>query len=804
MTLPIEAVRTELLTQFRAHSNLVLVAEPGAGKTTQVPLWLLDEAVLKGNKIILLEPRRIAARAAAQRMASLLGEEVGQTIGLRMRAETRVSARTRLEVVTEGVFSRMILDDATLPGVGAVLFDEFHERSLDADLGLALALDVQAALRDDLKLMVLSATIDAKAVSAIMDDAPVIASKGRGFPIDMHYLPRNQRKMIVPQIVEAVQLALKEQSGSILVFLPGRSEIEAARRQLQDTVGGDPTVLIAPLYAGLPQQAQIAALQPAPAGKRKIVLSTNLAQTSMTIEGVRVVVDGGLSRRPRFNPQTGVSRLETVFVSKAAADQRAGRAGRTEPGVCYRLWPEQWTRTLEAQDQPELLEANLARFALDLAEWGVSDPTQLAFLDYPASGKFAAAQSQLRSFGALTKDNHITPFGRSLQALPIDPHLGAMALQAAERGTAQLRSALLVAALLSDTQRQREPDLGVLYSRASARAEGTVKQSFERLCRLFSISARGPTLPRDEIGTLLLIAFPQWVAINRGGGQFQLAAGQRVALSTDHPIAGEPYLVVADMMGEAGNLRLLSASALDATSFAAHADRHAVSEETLSFDAAAARVKAERVVRLGALVLERKSLKQFDRAKAEAVLWQAIAERGIDAIAFSPKANALMQRLQFLHRAIGAPWPDTSRSTLEATLETWLRPFVPGAVALSDLTQDAIIGALKFRSPQIHQLDALAPERFQLHGNRSVAIDYSDENGPVLRARVQDFFGLDEHPVIAGHVPLILDLLSPARRSIQITQNLPAFWRGSWRDVRADMRGRYPKHDWPEYPAGKA
>lgn len=804
MTLPIEAVRTELLAQFRKQSNLVLVAEPGAGKTTQVPLWLLDEAVLKDSRIILLEPRRIAARAAAQRMASLLGEEVGQTVGLRMRAETRISAGTRLEVVTEGVFSRMILDDATLPGIGAVLFDEFHERSLDADLGLALALDVQAALREDLKLMVLSATIDAKAVSAIMDDAPVIASRGRGFPIDMHYLPRNQRRLIVPQIVDAVLLALEAQSGSLLVFLPGRSEIEAARRQLQDRLGGDAAILIAPLYAGLPQKAQIAALQPAPDGKRKIVLSTNIAQTSMTIEGVRVVVDGGLSRRPRFNPQTGVSRLETVFVSKAAADQRAGRAGRTEPGACYRLWPEQWTRTLEAHDQPELLEANLSRFALDLAEWGVSDPKALAFLDYPAAGKFAAAQSQLRSFGALTEANHITPFGRRLQTLPLDPHLGAMVLQSAKRGAAELRSALLVAALLNDTGRQREPDLGLLYSRAGTRAEGMVKQSFERLCRLFSISPGGPTLPRDEIGALLLIAFPQWIAINRGGGQFQLTAGQRVACPSDHPLAGAPYLVVADMMGEAGNLRLLSAAALDAASFAAHADHHAAAEELLSFDATEARVKAERVVRLGALVLERRPLKHFDRPKAEDVLWQAVAERGIDAIVFSQKAIALMQRLQFLHRAIGAPWPDTSRSTLEATLETWLRPFVPGAVALSDLTQDAIIEALKFRTPQIGELGTLAPERCHLPGNRSIAVDYSDENGPVLRARVQDFFGLDEHPAIAGNVPLILDLLSPARRSIQITRNLPAFWRGSWREVRAEMRGRYPKHDWPENPAARA
>lgn len=801
MTLPIEAVKTELLDRFRNHSNLVLVAEPGAGKTTQVPLWLLKETLLDGQKIILLEPRRIAARAAAQRMASLLGEELGQTVGLRMRAETKVSAKTRLEVVTEGVFSRMILDNAELPGVGAVLFDEFHERSLDADLGLALALDVQAALRPDLKLMVLSATIDADAVSALMQDAPTITSKGRSFPIEFHYLPGKPRQRIAPQVVEAVKLAIKQDSGSLLVFLPGRSEIETTRRMLNDIFGHDGTVLIAPLYAGLPQQAQIAALQPAPKGKRKIVLSTNLAQTSMTIEGVRIVVDGGLSRRPRFNPQTSVSRLETVSVSRAAADQRAGRAGRTEPGICYRLWPEQWMRTLEAQDRPEILEADLSRFALDLAEWGVNAPEQLAFLDYPAKGKFAAAQNQLRSFGALDKDGHVTEIGRKLQALPLDPHLGAMALSAAKQGADALRSALLLAALLSDTQAQRELDLGVLYGQSRSRPEGMIRQSFERLCRHFSIPAKGPTWSREAVGPLLLTAFPMWVAINRGPGRFQLAAGQRVTCPAELALAGEPYLVVTDMMGDAGNLRLLSASSLSADDYQAHAERHATSEGFLEFNEAEGRVKAEQTTRLGAIVLERKQAAKFDQDAAEDVFWRAIAARGLDLVPFSQNTNALLDRLQFLHTAIGDPWPDMSRATLAETLESWLRPFVPGAVALKALSHTAIMDALKFRAPQIHDLDRLAPERFSLSNGRVMTIDYSNENGPTLRARAQDFFGVNEHPTIAGHVPLIIDLLSPARRSIQITRNLPTFWTGSWRDVRADMRGRYPKHNWPENPS---
>lgn len=801
MTLPIEAVKAELLDRFRNHANLVLVAEPGAGKTTQVPLWLLDEALLDGQKIILLEPRRIAARAAAQRMASLLGEALGQTIGLRMRAETKVSSQTRLEVVTEGVFSRMILDNAELPGIGAILFDEFHERSLDADLGLALALDVQAALRPDLKLMVLSATIDAEAVSALMQDAPTITSKGRSFPIDFHYLPGKPRQRIAPQVTEAIHLAIKQETGSLLVFLPGRGEIEATRRMLGDVYGTDDTILIAPLYAGLPQKAQIAALQPAPHGKRKIVLSTNLAQTSMTIEGIRIVVDGGLSRRPRFNPQTGVSRLETVSVSRAAADQRAGRAGRTQPGVCYRLWPEQWMRTLEAQDRPELLEADLSRFALDLAEWGVNAPEQLSFLDYPAKGKFTAAQNQLRSFGALDKGGHVTDIGRKLQALPLDPHLGAMALAAEVEGAEALRTALLLATLLSDTQAQRELDLGVLYNQSRSRPEGMIRQSFERLCRHFSISAKGPTWSRDAVGRLLLTAFPQWIALNKGPGRFQLAAGQRVTCPAEHALAGEPYLVVTDMMGDAGNLRLLSAIPLTADDFQEHAERNATSEEFLEFSAAEGRVKAERIKRLGAIILERKQSAQFDHSAAEDVFWQAVADRGLDLITFSQKTDTLLDRLQFLHVSIGVPWPDMSRTALADTLESWLRPFVPGAVALKAISPNAIMDALKFRAPQIHELGRLAPERFALPNGRTMAIDYSNENGPALRARAQDFFGVNEHPMIAGNVPLIIDLLSPARRSIQITRNLPTFWTGSWRDVRADMRGRYPKHNWPENPS---
>lgn len=804
MSLPIEAVRAELLQKFQKCQNLVLMAEPGAGKTTQVPLWLLNEPVLKDQRIILLEPRRIAARAAAQRMASLLNEKLGQTVGLRMRSETKISDQTRLEVVTEGVFARMILNEPDLPGVGAVLFDEFHERSLDADLGLALALDVQSALRPDLKLMVLSATIDVNAVSALMGNAAIVTSKGRSFPVDTRYLGSNKRLRIVPQTVEAVSKAIEEQTGSLLVFLPGRGEIETVRRMLQDYLANKTDILIAPLYAGLSQKDQKSALEPASAGMRKIVLSTTLAQTSMTIEGVRVVIDSGLTRRPRYNPQTGVSRLETVRVSVAAADQRRGRAGRTEPGVCYRLWSEPETRAFPAQDRPEVLETDLSGFALDLAEWGVNGPGQLAFMDLPSEGQYAAAKQRLKSLRILGEDGRITDLGKRVQRMPLDPNLSIMVLNAKRIGPKELRSALLLSALLTDGISRDDLDLRVHYTRAISSLQGPLKQSFERLCRWFSITAKGAFCARDELGQLLLPAFPQWIAMNRGAGSFQLVAGQRISCPSEHDLSTEKYLVVADIMGETANLRPLAACPLDAASFEDYAMRNAKSEESISFDHQQGRVKAEQITTLGTLVLERKAKSKFDPVQAEQIFWQAICQKDIKSLFKSPRIFALIERLQFLHLTIGDTWPDNSLEHLQNTFAEWLQPFLPGTVSVSGITETAVLQALKARAPSIHQLDQLAPERFELDGNRSFAIDYSSDNGPTLHARVQEFYGLQNHPTIAGSVPLILDLLSPARRSIQITKNLPAFWQGSWSDVRADMRGRYPRHNWPQDPSQDA
>ncbi|PCJ91900.1 MAG: ATP-dependent helicase HrpB [Hyphomicrobiales bacterium] len=802
MSLPIEAVKAQLLQSFRDNANCVLVAEPGAGKTTQVPQWLLLEKAMAGQKIILLEPRRVAARAAAEYMAKTLGEKVGDTVGLRMRADTRIGPNTRLEVVTEGVFTRMILDQPELPGIGAVLFDEFHERSLDADLGLALALDVQSALRDDLKLMVLSATIDASAVSALMGDAPVISSKGRAYPVETFYVPGKPRISIVAQTVSAVKAAMEAHSGSVLVFLPGRSEIERTRKALNDFFALNKNIVVAPLYSGLPFKTQRSALEPAPKGMRKIALSTNLAQTSMTIEGVRIVIDSGLTRQPRYIPQIGATSLETRKESQAAADQRRGRAGRVEPGVCYRLWAEPETRSMPAYDRPELLETDLLGFVLDIADWGLTDPADLNLLDQPLSGNLLAAKAELLQIGALDEGGRITELGKRLHKLPVEPHLGAMILSVGNDHK-KMRSAALLAALIMDSSQNREIDLRVSFAAAAIR---NPPQGFANLCRRLNIKPDGPKISHDELGALLLKAFPNWIAQNKAQGQFQLASGQRINCPDDHDFAKQKYLIVGGLFGTAANLRMTVALPLSQDEYLSHIDAYAVTSEVMDFDRSAGRVVAKRVRKLGAIVLESAAIEPKDQQAAQDLFWQSIASTKFETALFPDATKALMARLQFLHTNLGDEWPDSNPVDLLADVENWLRPYFPGVTSLKGLNQSMVIEALKARMPNIHQLEQLAPKNYILPSGRPLKIDYSGASGPVISARVHEFYGLTTHPTIARNVALVLNLLSPAQRSIQITQNLPAFWQGSWADVRADMRGRYPKHKWPEKPGdiGKA
>ncbi|WP_247647859.1 ATP-dependent helicase HrpB [Pannonibacter phragmitetus] len=807
--LPIDAALPELLAALAAGSNAVLVAEPGAGKTTRVPLALLEAPWRGDGRILLLEPRRLAARAAARRMAESLGEEVGGTVGYRVRMESRVSARTRIEVITEGVFTRMILDDPELTGVACVLFDEFHERSLEGDLGLALALDVQGALRDDLRLVPMSATLDAASVARLLGGAPVIESKGRSFPVETRYLGRKAEERIEPQVVRAVRKALAEEHGSLLVFLPGQGEIRRVAEALQGQVPA--TVRIAPLYGALDGKAQDAAIRPAKEGERKVVLATSIAQTSLTIEGVRTVIDSGLSRVPRYEPQTGLTRLETVRVSRATADQRRGRAGRTEPGVCYRLWDEAQTQALMPAERPQILEADLSSLVLDLAAWGTADPATLSFPDAPPSGAWAEARSLLAQLHALDTEGRLTPHGQRLARLPIEPRLAHMIVEAEALGLGRLAGE--VAAILS------EPGLGGMDVDLRERVRRLRRDNDPRSRDARALAARwqkmaaegGAKTGQDSdggapelAGEVLALAFPERVAQGRGQrGRFRLANGRGAELPEEHALAGEPFLAVADIQGKAQSGRIMLAAPLGLeaieTMFAADiAETDDVRLEPSGL------VRARRVVRLGALELASRQIANPDASLVAKALLAEIARRGVARLPWTNDQLRLRARADFVRAAGAEHLPDLSDAALQETLEDWLLPYMAGFTRVSDVDAaclgNALSGLLGYGGAA--EIDRLAPSHFTAPTGSHVPIDYGAESGPSISIRVQELFGLARHPSVAdGRIPLTLELLSPAHRPIQVTRDLPGFWAGSWADVKTEMKGRYPRHPWPDDPA---
>jgi len=801
-SLPIDAVLEPLMASLRARANAVLVAPPGAGKTTRVPLVLLDEPWVRGGKIIVLEPRRLAARAAAERMAQTLGEQVGETVGLRVRLGSKISRRTRIEVVTEGVFARMILDDPTLDGIAAVLFDEFHERSLDADLGLALALDAQGGLREDLRLLVMSATLDGARVAKLLSDAPVIESEGRAYPVETRYLGRDSNRRIDEQVADAVMRALRAESGSILVFLPGQGEIRRVETLLRERVT-DPTVDVAPLYGALDRGEQDLAVSPAKPSRRKVVLATSIAETSLTIEGVRVVIDSGLARVPVYEPNIGLTRLETVRVSRAAADQRRGRAGRTEPGVCYRLWEEAATGALEPFARPEILAADLAPLLLDCAAWGVTDPSTLAFLDPPPVPAVKEARALLQQLEALDEEGRITDIGRRLRDLPLPPRLARMVLMAGESG--QGRDAADLAAVL--VERGLGGDMVDLTERVerfrrdrSRRAED-MRRMAEGWARSQSSSVTGE--PRS-LGALLTLAYPDRVAKARGKpGEYLMANGRGALLEAHDRLAKEPYLAIAEIAGGAASARILAAAPIAVEDIEASFANHIQQSEEVTFDRQARALRARAVRRLGALVFNERPLKIPATDEAARALVRGLVSLGPDALPWSKALAQWRERVMFLRRAEGDEWPDLSDEALMETAEEWLAPHLVGKAGLNDIGADLVSEALRSLLPWNLQrrLDIEAPTHVEVPTGSQIAIDYGAEEGPVLAVRVQELFGLDKHPTIAaGRVPLILHLLSPAQRPIQITRDLPGFWRGSWAAVRADMRGQYPKHSWPDDP----
>jgi ATP-dependent helicase HrpB len=819
--LPIDVALPDLTAALRANHAAVLVAPPGAGKTTRVPLVLAGEPWVEDRRILVLEPRRLAARAAAERMATTLGERVGDTVGLRVRFGSKISRRTRIEIITEGVFTRLVLDDPALAGVAAVLFDEFHERSLDADLGLALARDAQQGLREDLRLLVMSATIDSARVAELLGAAPVIAAQGRAFPVETRYLGRDARP-IEPQIADAIVRAMRADPGSLLAFLPGAGEIRRTQALLEGRL--DASVDVVALYGALAGDVQDRAIAPALPGRRKVVLATSIAETSITIEGVRIVLDSGLARVPRYEPDVGVTRLETVRVSRAAADQRRGRAGRTEPGICYRLWDEPQTAALEAFSRPEILSADLSGFALDLAAWG-SGPEQLAFLDPPPRPALMEAKTLLTELGAIGADGRITDEGRLLRRLPLPPRLARMVIDAAGEGAAL--PAAEIGALIGERglggddvdltvrlaafRRDRSPRARDAGSMALRWAEIAGNPSPSTLARHLPTPTPKPSPQgggEHRVGSLLALAYPERIAKNRSGaaGAFLLANGRGAQVDPASPLAREPYLAVAELAGSAASGRILLAAPITLAEIETRFADRIEAREDIAFDSATASLRMRRSQKFGALTLAEQPMPAVANDAAARLLAEGIARLGIARLPWTKALRQWRDRVMFLRQAESGEWPDLSDAAIAGEID-WLASVFAGMTSLAELAADEFAAALKARLPfPLHRkLDAEAPTHFEAPTGTRVAIDYEAEGGPKIAIRVQELFGLARHPAIAGgKIPLVIELLSPAQRPVQITRDLPGFWRGSYAAVRAEMRGRYPKHPWPDDPLAAA
>ncbi len=796
--LPIDDVLPALCAALEHNANAVLVAEPGAGKTTRVPLMMLEMASMQHKKILMLVPRRVAARAAAAQMARLLQQNVGEIIGYRMRMDTKVSARTRVEIITEGVFNRMIANDPFLEGVAAVIFDEFHERSLEADLALALALEVQRDVRPDLRLLVMSATLDAAQVSKLMGDAPQIMAKGRLFPVETHYISPPPNEPLDRVVTRAILQAITNEKGSLLVFLPGMGEILRVQQQLAHSLPED--TYIAPLYGALDARMQDLAIARPEPGKRKIVLATSIAETSLTIEGVTVVIDGGYARVPRYDPGSGMTRLETVRVSQAAADQRRGRAGRLAPGICYRLWAEGQTRSFAPFATPEIREADLSPLLLTCAAMGTRAPQDLSFLDPPPDAALSEARKLLEGLDALDAKGRITPTGQQIAARPLPPRLAHMLIEAECIGAgsqASLLALLLTERGLGGQSSDIDERLHHLRGDTSARARTAKAQA-----RQWTKDDRSADI---SSGQLLAFAYPERLALARKDQpcMFLLANGKGAIADKTDPLSRQNCLVVAEIQGHETRPKILLAAVYDKADIEKDFAAKIIKEDTAVFDKSSKRVRMRRLTRYGALVL-REETKPASGAAAVAALMEGITSYGLQKFLDDKNAMALVARLAFLKSNDAENWPLMSVQMLEQNLNDWLAPFIPDASAFEDISPAAVEAALMGLVPSATglQLKKLAPTHFQMPTGDTVPIDYQREGGPAAAMRVQQLFGLTQHPsLMNGKVPLTLELLSPAHRPIQTTKDLPSFWAGSWADVRRELRGRYPRHEWPENPA---
>ena len=797
---PVDRVIPELKAALGSKPCAVLVAEPGAGKTTRVPLALLNEQWLKGKRIVMLEPRRLAARAAAKRMADTLGEAVGETVGYTVRLERKVSIRTRIEVVTEGILTRRLQSDPELSDTGLLIFDEFHERSLDGDLGLALSLDVQRGLRDDLKIMVMSATLDSERLSVHLKSGPVISAKGRMYPVDVVHLDKTSRFTLADDTVKAVLRALREVSGSLLVFLPGEGEIRRVEEQLARANLAS-NIDVRPLYGAMALQAQDEAIRASPEGRRKIVLATTIAETSLTIEGIEAVIDTGLKRVPRFDPAAGMTSLETVRVSQASAEQRKGRAGRLGPGRCYRMWPEAETRALAAHDEPEIRSADLSGLVLEMARWGVTTLDGLPWFEVPPRAAFGQAQDLLKRLGAIDPHNAITSHGRFMAELPLHPRLSHMVVAGKAKGAGH--SAAEIAALLSERDGAAR-DASIDVEQRLIMLRGTAKDRWKQTVRQIRDQA---SLKDDTAnishGVLVGLAYPDRIGRKRGS-RFQLSGGGGAVLPEHDNLNKSDWLAIATLDGASGDSKARLAAALTDRDIETHFADLITETEGVFWDAKTNAVKAGLTRKLGAIVLQERPAQKIDPSLTAAAMLEGVRLMGLASLPWNEAARSFQARVTFLRRVMpDAGFPDLTDEALLATLDEWLLPYLEGMLRKSDLARLDLLQLLQGQVPGdlLRRIDKLAPQKMIVPGGGSYRIDYDVEGDPVLSVRLQEMFGMTTAPQVAdGRARLKVVLLSPGMKPVAVTQSLETFWVQGYPDVRKDMRGRYPKHSWPEDP----